>query len=382
MRTICFWTIIVVIVMKKPCRSRASCDSEGCLNSFRFNLGSHVTWPSEKIKCEYKASGRYHPSNIIHTRAQMCGDKAFVLSPRYKCGVPYTVGEVCLTTSNKCHAVTRAYPCWEMHNECSCDAIQNAVDLYLDCKGILWVLDTGIVNTIGNPIKKCSPKVVGFHCETGRVMSYVQLCSLVCQTSRLQYITADYNADGGAFLYISDAATRALLVWDVKNERGYRVVLPKVLMAGGAKRDVLYLALIRSRCGSNLLYFTYLSSQRMYYVKTDHLQRHSSTGCIIDAGKKPGKMVVLGTDNGSVMFFRLHGENDIYMWNTELSFKPYYFILAQRGEDCRVATHVFPGYNKFMWVMESNFQDFLQGNVGCLGASTSIHPLMKPTTDF
>lgn len=304
-----------------------------------------------------------------------------VLSPKYKCGVPFSVGEVCLTTVNKCEACSRAYPCWELHNECSCDSIINAVDVYLDCKGVLWVLDTGIVNTLASPKRKCGPKVVGFECETGKVLHYVQLCSLVCPTSRLQYITADYSSDGGAFLYISDAATRALLVWDVQSNRGYRVVLPKLLMTGGAKRDVLYQVLIRSKCGSNLLYFTYLSSQRMYYVKTEHLQRHSSMGCIIDAGKKPGKMVILGTDNGSVMFFRLHGENDIYMWNVQCPFKPYYFILAQKGDDCRVATHVFAGYQKLMWVMESNFQDFLQGNVGCLGASTSVHPMMKPTSE-
>ncbi|KAL1463690.1 hypothetical protein WDU94_015421 [Cyamophila willieti] len=378
-----FWTMVLIIMKPLRYTTAAAADAgDGCLNALRFNLGSHITWPSSRIKCEYRASGRYVPSNIIHTRAQMCKDKAIVVSPKYKCGVPFTVGEISINVPSKCQTMTHAYPCWELHDECSCDSIINAVDLYLDCKGVLWVLDTGIINTISSPTKKCGPKVVGFHCESGTVLSIVQLSSLVFPTSRLQYITADYNSDGGAFLYISDAATRALLVWDVQSNSGYRVVLPKMLMDGGVKRDVLYLALVRAKCGSNFLYFTYLSAMRMYYIKTQHLQGHSSTGCIIDVGCKPGKIVVLGTDNGSVLFFRLHGENDIYMWNTALPFKPYYFILAQRGEDCRVATHVFPGYNRLMWVMESNFQDFLQGNVGCLGASTSVHPMMKPTTSY
>lgn len=37
----------------------------------------------------------------------------------------------------------------------------NAVDLYLDLKGIVWFLDVGVVGTLEAAEKKCGPKVIG-----------------------------------------------------------------------------------------------------------------------------------------------------------------------------------------------------------------------------
>lgn len=51
------------------------------------------------------------------------------------------------------------------------------------------------------------------------------------------------------------------------------------------------------------------------------------------------------------------------------------FHLSAEGEDCRIETHVFPGS---MVTMVTNFQDFLEGVSGGVGASTSVHPLMRP----
>ena len=84
-----------------------------------------------------------------------------------------------------------------------------------------------------------------------------------------------------------------------------------------------------------------------------------------------------GTDNRKTIFFRLRGENDIFMWNVESAFGPENFILAQPGEDCRMTTQVLPGYKRLMWSIESNYQDFLFGTTGCLGVNTRLKPLVK-----
>lgn len=65
------------------------------------------------------------------------------------------------------------------------------------------------------------------------------------------------------------------------------------------------------------------------------------------------------------------------MWNTETSFKPENFLVVQEGNDCRLPTQVVPGYKKVMWVIESNFQDYIENTMSCSGASVSIHPLVK-----
>ncbi|KAI5726204.1 hypothetical protein M8J77_025220 [Diaphorina citri] len=218
----------------------------------------------------------------------------------------------------------------------------------------------------------------GVHCESGKVVSVIELCSLVCSTSRLQYIVVDYNDDGYPIVMVSDGGSRAILVWNTMTNEGYRVQLPKAVLAGGGKRDVLYIILVRRGCGSNFLYFSYLSSDHMFYVKSNCLHQKTKTGCVMDVGKKPNKIVLLGTDNGQVIFFRLCNENNIYMWDTNLAFKEYNFILAQKPLDCRIPTHVAAGYRRLVWVLESNFQDYIQNCVGCLGASSRLHPIIKP----
>lgn len=62
-----------------------------------------------------------------------------------------------------------AYPCWSMQEEGNCASLQNVVDIFVDQQGILWVLDTGVVNTLEKPVRKCPPKVVAFNLNTDKV---------------------------------------------------------------------------------------------------------------------------------------------------------------------------------------------------------------------
>lgn len=156
------------------------------------------------------------------------------------------------------------------------------------------MLDVGVVNTLDQPIRRCPPKVVAFSVKTGKVLKVIDLSSLVCQASRLQYLAIDYSTDGHCYVYVSDAATRAILVYDVASGKGFRVVLPKAITAGCTRRDVLYLALVRKSCGNAYLYFTYLGSRRIFSIKTEYLRKGSASGRVVDVGPKPNKMVILG----------------------------------------------------------------------------------------
>lgn len=104
---------------------------------------------------------------------------------------------------------------------------------------------------------------------------------------------------------------------------------------------------------------------------------------MVDVGPKPSHLpiVLLGTDNGAGIFLRYKGLSDIYLWNTETCFKSSNFIEVQKGGDCRLATHVMPGRKHFMWVIESNFNDYISNTVGCNGASVVIHPVVRECDD-
>lgn len=142
------------------------------------------------------------------------------------------------------------------------------------------------------------------------------------------------------------------------------------------------MVLVRKPNTSPFIYFTYLHSDHLFYIRAEHLRRGTGSGSVVNVGKKPrGHMILLGTDNGASVFLRFRGDGDIYMWNSEECFKECNFQLVQSGGDCRLSTQVAPGFRKFMWTIESNFQDYLNGECGCYGASIAIRPLVGDKDD-
>lgn len=346
--------------------------------SFKLN-GINMNFPCESTKNIYTSSGRYVPRNIIATRMQIYKENAIVALPRYKHGVPFTLAKFCLKGKG-CVAPLVPFPCWPMQEEGNCEALQSAVDIYLDQMNILWVLDVGIVNTLEQPVRRCPPKVVGIDMKSSQVVKIIDLSQLISSESRLQYVVADYSADGRGYLYIADAGTGSIIVYDIFGNKGYRVVLPPACTC--SPKDVLYIVLVRRSCGT-FLYFSYLSSSKLYSIRTDYLQKGQAAGAVVEVGIKPdsAKIVLLGTDNGSGIFFRYKGESDIYIWNSEQCYSPDNFILVQKGNECRLPTQVVPGYKRLMWVIESNFHDFIANTAGCLGPNMVVHPLIKSCDD-
>ena len=242
--------------------------------------GGQFEFPCPSTKSLYKSSEKYIPKNVIATRAQIVRDTIYLALPRYRKGVPATLVKT-VVKPGTCQTTFTPYPCWDMQEEGNCKSLQSVVDLVVDQNEVLWVLDTGIVNTLETPVRKCPPKVVAMSVKTGKVLKTISLESLTSSSSRLQYLVVDYAADGSCFIYVSDAANRAIIVYNLQADRGFRVVLPKAVTAGCRARDVLYIALIRRDCGSTELYFTYLSTSKLFSLKTEYLRSGVADGRIM-----------------------------------------------------------------------------------------------------
>lgn len=136
------------------------------------------------------------------------------------------------------------------------------------------------------------------------------------------------------------------------------------------------MVLVKKQDSCPLVYFTYLHSNRLYYIKSENLRKGSGSGSVVDVAEKPtAALILLGTDNGSGIYMRFRGDGDIYMWNSDKCFKEDNLDLVQSGGDCRLSTQVAPGNHRFMWTIESNFQDYVNKECGCYGPSISIRPL-------
>jgi hypothetical protein len=347
---------------------KATCDKE-IVRPVEWT-GGNFEWPNLATKSIYRSSGRFIQKNAIATRAQIYKDDVIVALPRYKAGVPATLAKLSLKHKG-CEASLTPFPCWSTQEEGNCNALQSVVDIFADANEILWVLDVGVVNTLETPIRRCPPKVVAISLRTGKVVKTLDLSGLVAQASRLQYIAVEYTCDGRPYAYVSDAATRSILVFDVAGNKGYRVVLPKAVVGNG-KRDVLYIALIQKGCGNNFIIFTYLSSPKVFSIRTDYLRAGCTAGRIVDSGSKDGKIIILGTDLGTAVFFRYEGKPEVYRWDATLPLAPGLPVLVYKSLKCYLSTHAIPDLKRErMRILESNFPDFIQNTVGC-GASQRV----------
>ncbi|EDW33160.1 GL24646 [Drosophila persimilis] len=315
--------------------------------------GGQFEFPCASTKSLFKSSGKYVSKNVIATRAQLIGDTIYLALPRYRKGVPATLVKTSVKPGT-CSTTFKPYPCWDLQEEGNCKALQSVVDLVVDQNEVLWVLDTGIVNTLETPVRKCAPKVVAMSVKTGKVLKTVSLEGLTSSSSRQQYLVVEYAPDGGCCLYVSDAANRAIIVYNMQADRGFRVGCP------------LHLSLIRRDCGSTELYFTYLSTSKLFSLKSEYLRSGVADGRILDLGKKPTRMVIIGTDNGSAIFFRNEGDAEVYRWDTNSTFAEANFKPVYRSQTCQLVTHAVPDYKRnTMRVLQSNFPDYMQNRVGC-----------------
>lgn len=88
-------------------------------------------------------------------------------------------------------------------------------------------------------------------------------------------------------------------------------------------------------------------------------------------------MVFLGVGYGSVLYFRIKGQNHLYSWDTKQSFLEENFMVVRKSRDCRLITHVDVDSEGVLWVLESNIQDFIVDHVGCYGPSIMLTPVFE-----
>ncbi|XP_044005628.1 L-dopachrome tautomerase yellow-f2-like [Aphidius gifuensis] len=338
--------------------------------------GISIKFPHESTKELMTSNGLYIPKNIIPTRLQILDDNIYLALPRLKPGVPFTLGKVTTDKYNGKKEIS-PFPDISYQQEGKDDNLQNVVDIVLDEQNIIWALDTGVVNTRSKPpIRRSSPKIFAIDSNSEKIVRNIDLGNLATSHSLLQYLEVDYASSGHPYIYISDASNRAIIVYDVLNDRGTRVSLPKAVNLGSSIDDMLFMNLIHQTDGKGTLYFTYLSSSRMFRIDVDKLRSGVSKNAVEDVGPKNNKIVLLGRDHKNSIFFRNSGEHDVYKWNTETPFNSDNFELVQNGDEYRLPTHVTSD-DGIMWSIDSNFIDYVNNTVPCSGASIAIHPLLK-----
>lgn len=224
-------------------------------------------------------------------------------------------------------------------------------------------------------------------------------------------------------------------------------------------RDILYVVPLYPQPGHSRLLITYHGCQEVYNLRlqpstVDFSYSASGTvdkindvnyvtpvppapvsGTLTILGRKPCRMVLLGTDRrrtdisgtddedfaggGTTVYFRLENTNDIWSWNTAAKRKynsggsvlfidDRDFRLVRLGQTCRVPVAVSTGpavaasksnddendesnkptttktrqvIRQLLWMLETNFIDHFAGTADRMGANAKLQPIEEPIYD-
>jgi len=152
-------------------------------------------------------------------------DKMYLTLPRWKDGVPVTLG---VTSAKPINGETapklEAFPSWTMQKLGDCAAFQLVHSIEIDPKGRMWVLDTGRPTSLRESKADCPPRLVILNLEdNGKILRSYQFPEHVASRTNayLSDIVLDHK-DGG-IAYITDRNDYGIIVYSLKDNNSWKI---------------------------------------------------------------------------------------------------------------------------------------------------------------
>lgn len=130
-------------------------------DTIEFAYGSDI----ERANAIY--SNYYIPQNNIISDIKAFASRLYVTLPRMRPGVPATLGWMISPSDNgRTDPEIEPFPSWEMNEVGNCSALQFVQGIAVDTDGIMWVIDSGRVDTLSQGKKRILflKKCVCFNC--------------------------------------------------------------------------------------------------------------------------------------------------------------------------------------------------------------------------
>lgn len=94
-------------------------------------------------------SNHYIPRNNIISDVKAFANRLYLTLPRMQPGVPATLGWVVSPNNNgRTDPEVEPFPSWEMNESGNCSALQFVQGIAIDSDGIMWVVDSGRIDTL------------------------------------------------------------------------------------------------------------------------------------------------------------------------------------------------------------------------------------------
>ncbi|XP_059470371.1 protein yellow-like [Neocloeon triangulifer] len=345
-------------------------------------------YPSQRAREEAIRSGAFLP-NLTSVPIGVTGtrNRVFFTVPRWNNGVPVTLAYVNYPSQSS-SPILNPYPNWEMNREGNCDGITSVYRVKVDECDRLWVLDTGLVNSLVDPKRICPPQVLTFDLKTDRVINRYRIPDSVLKSDSLpvtievEYPRGTCGKPTDAILYIADVTAYSLIVanlatgraWSVKDKTVYPSPEAGTYDIAGESFElmdgILGLALgPKNDPGGRKLYFSAMSSFQQRWVQTSLLRNetaasNSPRAFQTGAQPRPGQSAGPAMDNNGVLFFGLVTTETLVCWNTRNPFESRYIgKLAQDRNTLQFLATVTIDQSQRLWTLSNRLQKFLLGTM-------------------
>ncbi|XP_034247949.1 protein yellow-like [Thrips palmi] len=337
----------------------------------------------------------------VFTGFEVGWDKIYLSIPRFQPGLPATVGWIPrpaaggLAESPK----IQAFPSWDWHVAAAsgnakannCSGLVSVFRVRADRCNRLWVLDSGVSDTLATFNVDCPPKLLVFDMATDRLLRVVVFPQAVLRLNSLltNFVIDDLHQGApsspgscdNAFVYLSDTTAPGLVVYDVQRDSAWRISHPSMFpspdhgtyrVAGESftlMDGLIGLALspVLNAAGmAKVLYFQPFASDRISAVATAALQTQPKDDGDLPValvGTKSSQAAPLAVDprDGALIFSPV-SETAVAAWeplsnqHRVLAYNP---ALLQFVLDLRVADRDAGN----LWLISTRFQKFFRRTV-------------------
>ncbi|XP_033312263.1 protein yellow-like [Bombus bifarius] len=310
-----------------------------------------VIWPSEEKQNYATEHGDYIPANNFIAGIKFWKGKMYLTVPRWKSGVPVTLGVTSATVVNGNTAPKlEAFPNWDMQEVGDCNAFQLVQSMEIDPKGRMWVLDSGKMSPLSVEVKiTCPPRLVILDLENnGEILRTYEFPPQVARhgTAHLNDIVLDHEDGGMAYITDSDREDPGIIVYSLSNNTSWKVRHDSMKAKPEAVRFMVSknlinmpisvdgIALSPASVEDRQVYYSPLSSFHLYSIPTSVLKSNLSNvdEHVKELGKKISQTDGMMMSAKGALYFGLLADDAVAMWDTKQSFTTGQRVISRDHE--------------------------------------------------
>nr|XP_033183503.1 uncharacterized protein LOC117153503 [Bombus vancouverensis nearcticus] len=389
MRQLCTWILLLLTIVNLRALEKLKIIYSWKSLDFVF--------PSEHARLAAIKSGNFIPGSPLPIDVDVYNGESkstvFIAIPRFQDGVPLTLGYVTDEVSLDGNTLIAPYPNWSYNDAGNCASIISVYRMQIDECDRLWVLDTG---KLGSK-QVCPPKLHVFSLRDNKLIMLYRFPEHQYKNEDSLFVTVAVdvrdrtNNCKDTFAYIADVTGFALIVYDFRNSRSWKInnnlfyPYPPYgtfnikgdtfdLMDG-----ILGLALGPIHNGDRILYFHSLASRVESWVSTSVIRNYTlfhekpeaaARSFVPFEHERSSQSVAEAMNHDGVLFYGLLSDLAIGCWNSK-----HYPQFGGKNNEIIVSnpeTLQFPSGLKIitskkgkqeLWVLSVSFQRYMSGTL-------------------